>query len=108
MAAPGGPLAEAARGLERGGEAGECGQGLLEEALAGFGEADAPGGPGQQGHAYPSLERPDRLADRGRRKAEIVGGGAEAAPLGDTQESLDSVELVAGDYIFLLHGPSIL
>jgi hypothetical protein len=101
-------FAEASRRLERGGEAGEGGQSVLQEALARFGQADAAGGTGEQGHSDPRLERPDRLADRRRREAEIVGRGTEAAPVGNAQERFHSVELVAGDYVFLLHDLSTL
>ena len=59
---------------------------LLQEALAAFGQREAPGAAVEQAKAEIAFEARDVLADAGRREPEHPGGGGEAAVLRGLRE----------------------
>jgi hypothetical protein len=66
----------------------------LQVALAGFGEGDAAGGAVQQAGAQVRFEFGHRARDVRGGEVHALGGGGEAAGLGDTDESTHVVQQV--------------
>src|SRR6185437_8058345 len=105
---PGGTLPQVPRGLARGDEFLESGLCARQEALAGFGQADAAGCADEKRGADTRLKCTYHLANRRRRHAEFRGRSAKTAVLGDAQERRYAVERALSDCEALLHGLSTL
>src|SRR3546814_20640398 len=85
-------VAEVARRFIGVGEPGIGGRRAFEEHLARLGQPDAARRAHEQRRADARFERLDRLADRGRRDAEVLGRGRQAPPFREAPESLNTVE----------------
>ncbi|MNG18304.1 hypothetical protein D3C84_1023580 [compost metagenome] len=62
--------------------------------MTGFGQCHAPGGALEQTHAQLVFQMPDRLGQRRRGLAEVLGRAAETAVFGGGDEHVERTELV--------------
>ncbi len=82
--------------------------GVIQEALPRVGEGHAPRRPREEGDAEPLLQLAHRLAQGGRRDAQVLGRRRVAQPARDRDERVESVERREGHREdFLHHRPAL-